>query len=82
MTTTDDLQSAVESFFLLFNGVVVFCKLSSNKIQIKFLIDHLVMSWGYTLIESGGVRSQNAGHSLFKTLLILSEYKVKFIRME
>jgi Amt family ammonium transporter len=54
MTTTDDLQSAVESFFLLFNGVVVF-----------------LMSWGYTLIESGGVRSQNAGHSLFKTLLIL-----------
>jgi hypothetical protein len=33
----------------------------------------LVMSCGYTLIESGGVRSQNAGHSLFKTLLILSK---------
>ncbi|CAF1122303.1 unnamed protein product [Didymodactylos carnosus] len=30
-----------------------------------------IMSCGYTLIESGGVRSQNAGHSLFKTLLIL-----------
>ena len=33
----------------------------------------LVMSCGYTLIESGGVRSQNAGHSLFKTLLIFSK---------
>jgi len=33
----------------------------------------LVMSFGYTLIESGGVRSQNAGHSLFKSLLILSK---------
>lgn len=31
------------------------------------------MSFGYTLIESGGVRSQNAGHSLFKSLLILSK---------
>ncbi|CAF1074355.1 unnamed protein product, partial [Didymodactylos carnosus] len=31
----------------------------------------ILMSCGYTLIESGGVRSQNAGHSLFKTLLIL-----------
>jgi len=32
------------------------------------------MSCGYTLIESGGVRSQNAGHSLFKTLLIFSKF--------
>jgi hypothetical protein len=31
------------------------------------------MSFGYTLIESGGVRSQNAGHSLFKTLLVFSK---------
>ncbi|CAF0726961.1 unnamed protein product [Adineta steineri] len=53
MATTDEIQQAVESFFLLFNGVIVF-----------------LMSCGYTLIESGGVRSQNAGHSLFKTLLI------------
>ncbi|CAF1681343.1 unnamed protein product, partial [Adineta ricciae] len=52
--TNEQLQQAVESFFLLFNGVVIF-----------------LMSFGYTLIESGGVRSQNAGHSLFKTLLIL-----------
>ncbi|CAF2329932.1 unnamed protein product [Rotaria sp. Silwood2] len=52
--TNEQLQQAIESFFLLFNGVVVF-----------------LMSCGYTLIESGGVRSQNAGHSLFKTLLIL-----------
>lgn len=52
--TNQEIQSAVESFFLLFNGVVVF-----------------LMSCGYTLIESGGVRSQNAGHSLFKSLLIL-----------
>lgn len=52
--TNQQLQQAVESFFLLFNGVVVF-----------------LMSFGYTLIESGGVRSQNAGHSLFKSLLIL-----------
>lgn len=37
----------------------------------------LVMSCGYTLIESGGVRSQNAGHSLFKTLVIFSEYRRK-----
>ncbi|UJR33721.1 hypothetical protein I4U23_021149 [Adineta vaga] len=51
--TLDQLQQAVESFFLLFNGVVIF-----------------LMSCGYTLIESGGVRSQNAGHSLFKTLVI------------
>jgi ammonia channel protein AmtB len=36
------------------------------------------MSCGYTLIESGGVRSQNAGHSLFKTLLILSKYRNDF----
>lgn len=34
------------------------------------------MSCGYTLIESGGVRSQNAGHSLFKTLLVFSEYSI------
>jgi hypothetical protein len=40
------------------------------------------MSCGYTLIESGGVRSQNAGHSLFKTLLILSKYQLKFILIE
>ncbi|CAF2871350.1 unnamed protein product [Rotaria sp. Silwood2] len=52
--TNEQIQQAVESFFLLFNGVVVF-----------------LMSCGYTLIESGGVRSQNAAHSLFKTLLIL-----------
>ena len=31
------------------------------------------MSCGYALIESGGVRSQNAGHSLFKTLLVFSK---------
>lgn len=31
-----------------------------------------VMSCGYTLIESGGVRSQNAAHSLFKTFLVFS----------
>lgn len=54
MATTEQVERALESFFLLFNGVVVF-----------------LMSCGYTLIESGGVRSQNAGHSLFKTLLIL-----------
>ena len=83
MATTDDLQSAIESFFLLFNGVVVFCKSLKTKNHVRNLIFYiLVMSCGYTLIESGGVRSQNAGHSLFKTLLILSEYKVKFIRME
>ncbi|CAF1250810.1 unnamed protein product [Adineta steineri] len=52
--TNEQIQQAVESFFLLFNGVIIF-----------------LMSFGYTLIESGGVRSQNAGHSLFKTLLIL-----------
>jgi Amt family ammonium transporter len=52
--TAEQIQQAVESFFLLFNAVAVF-----------------LMSCGYTLIESGGVRSQNAGHSLFKTLLIL-----------
>ncbi|CAF1172378.1 unnamed protein product [Rotaria sordida] len=51
--TNEQIQQAIESFFLLFNGVVVF-----------------LMSCGYTLIESGGVRSQNAGHTLFKTLLI------------
>ena len=38
------------------------------------------MSCGYTLIESGGVRSQNAGHSLFKTLLILSKFASSFVR--
>lgn len=37
------------------------------------------MSCGYTLIESGGVRSQNAGHSLFKSLLILSKRRTSFI---
>jgi hypothetical protein len=72
--TNDQIQQAVESFFLLFNGVVVFRKIFLKKInnKIKFLYI-LVMSCGYTLIESGGVRSQNAGHSLFKTLLILGK---------
>jgi hypothetical protein len=72
--TNDQIQQAVESFFLLFNGVVVFRKIFLKKInnKIKFLYI-LVMSCGYTLIESGGVRSQNAGHSLFKTLLIFSK---------
>jgi hypothetical protein len=72
--TNEQIQQAVESFFLLFNAVAVFCKLLKNKKKNQILIFHiLVMSCGYTLIESGGVRSQNAGHSLFKTLLILSK---------
>jgi hypothetical protein len=29
--TNEQIQQAVESFFLLFNGVVVFCKLFLNK---------------------------------------------------
>ena len=45
--------------------------LRENIFNYKFYF--IVMSFGYTLIESGGVRSQNAGHSLFKTLLILSK---------
>ncbi len=37
--TNDQLQQAVESFFLLFNGVVVFCKLFSREtLQNKILI--------------------------------------------
>jgi hypothetical protein len=74
--TNEQLQQAVESFFLLFNGVVVFCKLlKTKKIESEYSICYiLVMSFGYTLIESGGVRSQNAGHSLFKTLLIFSKF--------
>ncbi len=72
--TNEQLQQAIESFFLLFNGVAVFCKLLiTKKNQIRNWIFYVVMSCGYTLIESGGVRSQNAGHSLFKTLLILSK---------
>jgi hypothetical protein len=47
--------------------------LITKKNQIQNWIFYVVMSCGYTLIESGGVRSQNAGHSLFKTLLILSK---------
>jgi hypothetical protein len=70
--TNEQIQQAVESFFLLFNGVVVFCKLFNRKYSNpKFYF--LVMTFGYTLIESGGVRSQNAGHSLFKTLVIFSK---------
>lgn len=71
--TNEQIQQAVESFFLLFNGVAVFRKYFSRSRRKDFLEFVLVMSCGYTLIESGGVRSQNAGHSLFKTLLILSK---------
>jgi hypothetical protein len=73
--TNEQLQQAIESFFLLFNSVVVFCKfINHEKKQSETTFFFcLVMSCGYTLIESGGVRSQNAGHSLFKTLLILSK---------
>ena len=74
MATVDQVESALESFFLLFNGVVVFCKAKKKQLTFRSILisSFLVMSCGYTLIESGGVRSQNAGHSLFKTLLILS----------
>ena len=77
MATNDEIQQAVESFFLLFNGVIIFRK--STRFYSKHVYDEwfllLVMSCGYTLIESGGVRSQNAGHSLFKTLVIFSKWK-------
>jgi len=33
MAQIDDVQQAVESFFLLFNGVVIFCKLFNKKNQ-------------------------------------------------
>ena len=71
--TADQLEQALESFYLLFNGVVIFRKFNARTSDRSSRVGFLVMSCGYTLIESGGVRSQNAGHSVFKTLLILSK---------
>jgi hypothetical protein len=36
--TNEQIQQAIESFFLLFNGVVVFCKfLNTKKKEVEFI---------------------------------------------
>jgi len=59
-------------YFLMASSFSVKRKKKQLTFRSILISSFLVMSCGYTLIESGGVRSQNAGHSLFKTLLILS----------